>query len=679
MTRAQRRRKPGLLFRSSLSALALSSAVVCAHAAQQPSAALALKKLTLDELMNVEVTSVSRTAEGLQGAAAAVAVVTNEDIRRSGANSIPEALRLVPGLHVARVNASDWAVSARGFSSVSSEKLLVLSDTRSLYTPLFSGVFWDVQDYLLEDIERIEVIRGPGAALWGSNAVNGVINITTRNAYDTQGVYLEAGAGDEDEAILGARYGGMIGQSVAFRVYGRHMERDATLNREATTSDDWRLSRAGFRMDWRATDADEVTFQGGAYRGDAGAFAPSVVVIGREEPGGSLRTHLSGGNILGRWRRTFAEDSEAQLRIYYDRTHRNDPSYVDDLDTFDVDAQHRFAAGEFLGAAHEVTWGLNFRYTDNENVGKGVIRLEPPSSTDSVFSAFVQDQMALNDAVQLTLGSKLEHNDFSGFEVQPSVRASWSIDPARTLWASIARAARIPTRLERDIEVDASDPAGNPVVRLIGNEDFDSEELLAYELGYRWRPVEQVLVDLAAFHNRYEGLASLELGSPFIDPGDGRTIIPVLNRNLNDGEAQGVEALVTYAPAPRWRLTFSYSYVDLEIDPGGDDLNRGEFLEGASPTHQFGLRSSLDLTEALQLDVLLRHLSDVRSMPDVVTGEGVDGYSELDVRIGWRLSEQLQLSVVGQNLLHDEHVEFGSPAARGAIERSLYGKLTWGF
>jgi iron complex outermembrane receptor protein len=628
--------------------------------------------------MNVEVTSVSRTAEGLQGAAAAVAVVTGEDIRRSGANSIPETLRLVPGLHVARVDASDWAVSARGFSSVSSEKLLVLNDTRSLYTPLFSGVFWDVQDYLLEDIERIEVIRGPGAALWGSNAVNGVINITTRNARDTQGAYVEAGAGDEEEAILGARYGGMIGESLAFRVFGRYVERDGTVNREATTSDDWRLSRAGFRMDWRASEADEVTLQGGAYRGEAGAFAPSVRVIGREGPDGDLRSRLSGGNILGRWRRTLAEGSEAQFRVYYDRTHRDDPSFVDDLDTFDIDAQHRFGAGVFLGAAHEVMWGLNFRYTSNENVGKGVIRFEPPSSDDSVFSAFVQDQIALNEAFQLTLGSKLEHNDYSGFEFQPSVRATWNMAPGRTVWGSISRAARIPTRLERDIAVDASDPAGNPVARLLGNEDFDSEKLLAYELGYRWRPVEEVLVDLAAFLNRYEGLASLEFGSPFVQA-DGRTIIPVLNRNLNDGEAHGFEALVTYAPTSRWRLTLSYSYVDLEIDPGGDDLNRGEFLEGATPEHQVGMRSSLDLTETVQLDVLLRHLSDVRSMPEVVTGEGVDGYTEVDVRLAWRVLDNLELSLVGQNLLHDDHVEFGAPAERGAIERSVYGKLIWGF
>ncbi|MGH8177291.1 MAG: TonB-dependent receptor plug domain-containing protein [Steroidobacter sp.] len=658
-----------------LSAILWGANPALARAQDDGVSTIALKKLSIEELMDIEVTSVSRTRENLGGAAAAIAVVTNEDIRRSGATSVPEALRLIPGLHVARRNSNSWAISSRGFSSVNSEKLLVLSDTRSIYTPLFSGVLWDVQDYLLEDIERIEVIRGPGAALWGSNAVNGVINITTRSARDTQGGYLEAGAGTEEETIAGARYGGAIGDAFFFRIFGKHSDRDDSYKPDAGSRDDWRMSRFGFRADWDAGAKDAVTFQGGVYRGDIGQFSPSVAIFGRPDPEGRLRTRVNGGNVLGRWLRTINDESDLQVRFYYDRTHRDDPSFVDDLDTLDLDVQHRFA----LARVHEILWGVNYRYTDNSNESGRIFALAPASSQDTLVSAFVQDQIPLFDAVRLTLGTKLEHNDFSGFEVQPSVRATWDIATGRTLWGSVSRAVRVPTRLERDIAIDVTDPAGNPIVRLLGNDEFDSEELLAYELGFRWQTRPEFSIDLAVFHNRYEGLVSLEPGAPFVDPVDGRTVVPIINRNLTDGEAQGFEALAAYSPLRPWRLTASYAYVDLRLDPTGQDLNRGKFVEGATPQHQFGLRSSLDLPGNLQLDAQFRRLSDVRRSPDIVTGEGVAGYSELDIRVAWRALQQLEISILGQNLLHEHHAEFGSPAARGGIERSVYGKFAWEF
>ena len=634
----------------------------------------ALKQMSIEQLMDVEVTSVSRSRESLIGAAAAVATVTDEDIRRSGATTVPEALRFVPGLYVAQATADSWSVSSRGFSGVNSQELLVLSDTRSIYTPLFSGVFWDVQDYLMEDIDRIEVIRGPGGALWGSDAVNGVININTKSAEDTQGGYVEAQTGTQERINTAARYGGKIGDRGYYRVFGKFTDQDAEDYPVGGSPDDWSLGHLGFRSDWKLSPADGLTVQGDFYDGKIGIVFPSVDIIGRPGPQGRLRTGVSGGNVLGRWQHQLDETSDVQVRLYYDRTHRNDPSFQDDLDTIDLEAQHRFA----LASHQEITWGLSFRTMDDRNEGKGVFNLMPPSSRDNLYSSFFQDQISVG-AVRLTVGTKLEHNDFSGFEVQPSIRAAWAIAPTRTLWAAISRAVRVPTRLERDVDIDITDPRGNPLAILMGNRDFHAEELLAYELGYRWQVTPAVSLDLASFHNQYTGLASLELGSPYLDANTGQTILPVVNRNLTDGRAEGIEALVTYAPRSYWRLALTYSYIDMSLTAHGMDLNRGQFAEGSTPRNQVGVRSFLDLPLGLQLDVQFRALSALRSLPQIVTGEGLSGYQELDVRLGWRVARHTQLSLDGQNLLHNHHVEFGAPGQRSDIRRSVYGKVSWEF
>jgi iron complex outermembrane recepter protein len=631
-----------------------------------------MKRMGIAELMELEVTSVSKTPESAQNAAAALTVVTDEHIRRSGATTVPEALRWVPGLHVARQNSNVWAVSSRGFSSVNSEKLLVLSDTRSIYTPLFSGVLWDVQDYLMADIERIEVIRGPGAALWGSNAVNGVINITTKHAADTHGTLIETTAGTEERAIVAARYGSEAKGGVHYRVFGQYSERGETFN-DSVSSDAWKLGHLGFRADGAPDPQNSWTVQGDIYQGRIGQLAPAVTIIGRPGPTGDLDSTVAGGNILGRWRHEFSEDSDLQFRVYYDRTHRDDPSFTDDLHTIDLDLQHRFAPA----ANHEFIWGLNYRYTANKNEGAGIFAVRPASSEDSLFSAFVQDKMSWRDVFHVTLGTKAEHNDFSGFELQPSIRAAWDITPRHTVWAAVSRAVRVPNRLERDIFIDVSDPAGDPVARLLGTDSFESEELLAYELGYRWRASENLHLDLAVFENHYDGLSSLEVGDAFVDPSDGRTVIPISNRNLTDGRTRGVETLVSFSPVERWRLSASYSYLELSLDPSGADLNRGRFYEGASPRHQFALGSYLSLPRGFEVDVHFRHVSALESLPEIPTGEGIPAYSELDVHLAWRVSEQMRISIVGQNLLHDHHLEFGTPAARGAIQRSVYLKVAW--
>ncbi|HET7809382.1 MAG TPA: TonB-dependent receptor [Steroidobacteraceae bacterium] len=632
-----------------------------------------LKRMSFEELMNVEITSVSRAPESLRDAAAAVAVVDRDTVRRSGATTLPDALRLVPGIHVGEQTASTWAVSARGFSEINSEKLLVLSDTRSIYTPLVSGVAWNAQNYLLEDLERIEVIRGPGATMWGSNAVNGVINITTRSARDTHGAYLTAGAGTFDKTWVGARYGGETGGGVDYRVYGKYFDRDETEHSSLDSDDAWQYGQVGFRTDWDGDQRDAFTVQGDAYSGDVGQLEPAVTVIGRPGPEGPLTQRLSGGNVLARWRRTYDESSDLQLRAYYDYTRRDDPTYIDTLHTFDLDFQRRFVARE----NHDIIWGAAYRVTYNDNRGRVLFALEPEQSTDQLFSGFIQDQISLTDAVLLTVGTKLEHNDFSGFEVQPSVRMTWLPAANQTAWAAISRAVRVPTRIERDVAIDVIDPSSNPIVRLLGNPDFESEELIAYEAGYRWQPTDRLSLDLALFYNDYGKLASLEIGEPFIDPDDGRTVIPVLNQNLTDGRTYGAELLAEWQPFDEWQLTASYSHIDMQLTPRGEDLNSGELLEGSTPHNLAGLRSFVTLRERIELDAQLRYQSRIRSMPLEVGGPGIDAYTELDLRVGWRASEHWTLSLVGQNLLHDSHPEFGPLEQRGNLERAGYVKAEW--
>jgi iron complex outermembrane receptor protein len=629
-----------------------------------------LKKLSISELTQLEVTSVSRSGEPLGGAAAAIAVVTNQDILRSGATSIPEVLRGVPGIHVGRRNANSWAVASRGFSSINSEKLLVLSDTRSIYTPLLSGVVWDVQNYVMEDIDRIEVIRGPGATQWGSNAVNGVINITTKSARDTQGLLLSLGGGSEDKALLSIRNGGRLGSGGHYRVFGQYFDRDASQLTDPVSPDDWHMAQLGFRADWERGDTGSFTLQGDWYEGRIGQIGPAVTIIGLPGPPPPLRARVRGGNVLGRWSHTTAAGANFELRAYFDRTVRNDPSFHDRLNTFDVDFQHRSSL-----AAHELTWGLNVRRTSNINRRKVIFAVDPPRANDMLYSGFVQDRIAIGDALHLTLGTKLEQNDFSGFEIQPSARLAWALPHDQTLWAAVSRAVRVPTRLERDVAIEVTPPASNPAAFLYGNPDYGSEKLIAYELGYRRQVSPRLALDVAAFHNDYQDLASLEFGTPFINPGDGRVIIPVLNQNMSEGRATGAELAANFSPVEGWQLAATYSFLDLEIQPNGLDINRGEFMDGATPRHQFGLRSSLDAGN-LRLDGFLRRVGAIRREPQIVDGSGIAGYTELDLRAAW-LWNRFEFALVLKNLLHEDHIEFGSPELRGGIERSVRAQLIW--
>jgi iron complex outermembrane receptor protein len=631
-----------------------------------------LTELSLEELSNLEVTSVSRREEPLADAAAAIAVVTGKDLRRSGATSIPEALRLVPGLHVARLTSNIWAISSRGFSSGNSAKLLVLSDTRSIYTPLFSGVFWDVQDYLLEDVDRIEVIRGPGGSLWGANAVNGVINITTRSAKETQGAYFEGGGGTEERGFGGVRYGGQLEPGLFFRVFAKGFDRGGGFASDGSGDDRWKLGHLGFRADWELGGKDKLTIQGDTYTGDIGQTQPAVQVGGRPGPSRPLIVGVAGGNVLARYTHAFSPGADFEIRAYYDATHRNDPTYLDDLHTFDVEFQHRFQ----LPLRQEVIWGLNERWTDDITHGKDVIALEPADSKDNLVSGFVQDQIALLDNLKLTVGTKLEHNDYSGFEYQPTARLAWNPFQRQLLWGAVSRAVRVPTRLERDIDVLITPPGQTPAIKLLGNHAYGSETLLSWEGGYRWAIRPGLSVDLAAYYNQYHGLDSLELDRPFTDPA-GQTVVPIVNKNLAEGVTKGGEASVTFEPLRSWRMVGNYTWIVVTIDPrGGQDLNAGANASGLTPRHQVGLHSYLDLPGRFQLDAFFRYATALIATARLPPGLNVPAYATVDLRFSWQALQRLELSLVGRSLLQAHHLEWPGGTE---VERSAYLRVAGRF
>src|SRR6266576_3378702 len=438
-------------------------------AGQRPDSSLsaeALKKLSIEQLMNLQVTSVSKRPERLSQTASAIQVITQEDIRRSGAASLAEALRLAANLQVAQIDSRQWAISARGFNGTTANKLLVLIDGRTVYTPLFSGVFWDVQEVPIQDIDRIEVISGPGATLWGANAVNGVINVITKDAKDTQGFVLSGGGGTEQHGFGTVRYGAPLGSSVRARIYGRGFDRDATaLPSGQDAADDWHLEQGGFRMDWEASSASRVTLQGDLYDGRIA-----------QDSGGDIG--VSGGNVMAKWSHTLSERSSLADHLYYDRTHRDIPGvFGEDLDTYDVDLQHRAR----LGARHDVVWGLGYRNINDRVVNSASLAFLPSHVAREWFNGFVQDEIALvPNRLQVAFGSKVVHNDYTCFDIQPSDRMNWTLSPSTTLWAAVSRAVRTPSRIDRELFAPAQPP-----YFLAGGPNFHSEEELAYEAGYR--------------------------------------------------------------------------------------------------------------------------------------------------------------------------------------------------
>lgn len=630
-----------------------------------------LTRIGIEAIMNLEVTSVSKRPERSMDATAGLFVITSDEIRRSGATSIPELLRMVPGVHVARIDANKWAVGIRGFSSRLARSLLVLIDGRSVYSPLFAGVYWEVQDTLLEDIDRIEVIRGPGGTLWGANAVNGVINIITKDAARSQGKFVAIRGGNELRGQGSARYGGTTRGGVAYRAYAKFNDVDDGFNRTTPDFDAWWLGRAGFRADTTTDSGDSVTLQGDVYAGRTGQH---TTITGYDAP--YIETvfadsDLSGGNLLGRWRRDLPGGSVLTTQFFHDRTHRIDPTFSEDRNTWDLEVQHRLHPS----SRHDLLWGAGARVTSDETSAVPTIQFVPGSRTDSVLSAFVQDSIVLAPGkASLTIGTKLEHNDYSGFEYQPNVRFLLTPTARHSFWSAVSRSVRVPSRVDHDLELTGLlDPSGPTFLRIFGTPSFRSERLLSFEIGYRAQATDSLFLDGTAFHYAYDDLQSLEFGTPFAEstPPPDHFVVPVLLRNMISARVQGAEIAATWHPKGALRLSGSYAWLDLEAtpDPGSTDPATAAVIEGSSARHTARLRMSLDLPRGLDVTGMLRYVGRLPT-------QDVEGYTDLDLTIGWHPTPDLELMLCGRNLLSARHPEFGAGGGfQTELQRNVYGSV----
>jgi iron complex outermembrane receptor protein len=635
------RTKSGGIWRGQVGAVAfatfaaLSAQAAAAAEASPAFAAADLSGLSIEELANIDISSVSKTDQPLSEAPAAIYVITNEAILRSGATRLADILRLAPNLQVAQVTATSFAISARGFNGTAASKLLVLIDGRSVYTPFFSGVFWEMHDVPPETIERIEVISGPGATLWGANAVNGVVNIITRASSETQGGVLEAGGGArEHRASL--RYGGKLGEALSYRAYVETAGHDDNVTASgAPARDGWRHNQGGFRIDW-TPGADRVTLQGDIYDGSQRFGAAGQPTAGKAS--------VSGHNLLARWSRRLDGGATLQVQAYYDELERTAAGIAGNyLQTYDLEAQHTFA----LGAAHQVVWGGGYRRTKDRfpivpaNPSSPFTQFFRPESRGLNFAnVFVQDTVALSSSLELTLGMKLEDDPYTGVEPLPSARLSWKATDTTMLWGAVSRAVRAPSRLDRDF----FQTMGPTVV--IGPGAFQPETLVAYELGYRGRPSSRTSLSVSAFYNVYDDLRTFEFA-----PGGG---FPITIQNRMEGETYGVEAWGAYQVRAWWRLTAGANWLrkDLRFQPGSSRLG-GIQSAGDDPDYQLSAGSMMTLPRGLTLDL---HLRRVGALPAPAS----PAYTELNGRLAWALTRSVELSLSGLNLLNDNHAEFGS-------------------
>ncbi|OHE58257.1 MAG: hypothetical protein A2X71_02890, partial [Thiobacillus sp. GWE1_62_9] len=601
------------------------------------------------ELVNIEITSVSKRTERLTDAAASVFVITQDDIRRSGARSLPDALRLAPNLQVARASASAYAISARGFNSNARNKLLVLIDGRSVYSPLFSGVFWDVQDVMLEDVERIEVISGPGGTLWGTNAVNGVINVITRSAKHTQGGMLAIGAGNRESGGA-VRYGGKLGDNGHVRVYGKYFDIDPTKTADGNPRDDaWHKGQIGFRADW-ADDRDQFSVQGNAYRGAEGQPAPGTISTGVPFTLGTIR--VSGANLTARWDHRLQGGSSLMLQAYYDRTERIvPPTFSETLDIVDLQFQHTVQP---MGM-HSLAWGAGYRTSRDRVTNSPYVAFLPARENQAWSNVFVQDEISLSTRLRLTLGARFERNDYTGAEFLPSARLAWKPAPDHLLWAAVSRAVRAPSRLDHDTFVP-----GVPPYLLAGGPDVRSEIATVYEIGYRGQPAPRLSYSVTAFHAAYDHLRSQEIDASgtFLFYG-----------NEMEGTAHGVEMWGTFQAARAWRLSAGLTLLDMDLrrKPGSTDPF-GPSALGNDPAYQWNLRSSWDLTPKHELDILARRIG---ALPNPHT----PAYTAVDARLGWRIDRKAELSLTLQNLFDGGHTEYAQSTIQGEFGRSAFLQL----
>ncbi|MCP4369786.1 MAG: TonB-dependent receptor [Deltaproteobacteria bacterium] len=630
----------------------------------------------------------SRHEQKVSETAAAVYVVSHEDIRRSGATTIPDILRMVPGLQVAQINSNMWAVTSRGFNRRFSDKLLVLMDGRSIYSSTFAGVLWDTKDTLIEDIERIEVIRGPGAALWGANAVNGIINIITKNAEDTQGALLTFGTGNIERNFGGVRYGGKLGDNLFYRGYVKYFDRDG-LNLSSTSADandSWDAIRGGFKINWKATEINSFTLQGDIYDGNSGNLEDFVAPppLAPIENTKNDRKFF-GGNILARFKHTFSDTSDLALQFYFDRS-VDRYEYVDvnsanretgaEINTYDLDFQHRF----LVGSRNSITWGLSTRHIYDKVRSAANVSFSRKYRHAPLYSAFLQDEVTLiDDTLKLIIGSKFANNDYSGLEIMPNARLLWTPDNRNTVWVSVARAVKTPTRYQHDInELFFSRVSTVPQPTFLlgkGDKDNRSEDLTAYEIGYRFNPFDDVSIDIAAFYNNYDDLLTAEAAPLDLSNSPAYLSIPAPFDNKMKGDTYGVEISAQWQALDWWQLHATYTYLDMQLHAMGERGITPEIQEEHSPENQAFLRSLMDLPMDVELDTTVRYV-------DHISRFDINSYMEADLRLGWKPKDGLELSIAGRNLLDNGHEEFGgdifaSPSSD--IERSVYLKIKWSF
>jgi len=673
--RRARRRIAILLARVGVS-LAVSVGVAIRSSAQT-SPPRDLTQFTLEDLMNVQVISVSKKEQKLAKTGAAIFVITQEDIRRSGATNIPDLLRMVPGVDVARVDHSTWAVSIRGFNDIYANKVLVLIDGRSVYHPVFSGVIWYAQEMPLENIERIEVIRGPGGTVWGANAMNGVINIITKSAKDTPGGLIVAGGGSDSQAEGLVQYGGKIGQTGDYRVYGRY----ANLGKSdpatfAPPADSKRTQEGGFRSDWNLTPRDLLTVQGEVRLVDGGETTTGVIF--QVPPITATFGQPLGdddGNLLARWTHRYLNGSDISLQAYYDQSHVFANGAHNWATIGNIDFQHHLR----IASRNDVVWGLSYRAGANRFSGNSLVTLHPLERTDSLYGAFVQDEISLAQTLSLTLGSKFEHNDYTGFEIEPSAQLVWEPNARHTLWASAAKAIRQPSNIDSGLQtISAVQPLGQGLYGLVtvsGNPNTKVEQLRDYETGYRAQISRRLSLDVTGFLSFYKNLQTTEPQAPFFNPAGGYLVIPLVFDNKAHAVSYGAEAFANWNVTDRWKIGPGLSMLNMSVTR--DATSQDSTIEqtpGRAPRRSYQVRSFINLGRNFEWDQTLGYTGPL------ATGN-VPGYVRLDTRFGWRWGESCDFSVTGQNLLAPRHAEFPDIHFVDHMQdqRSVFGKITWRF
>jgi len=673
-----------------LNAQSLSLSLFLLSAATFPNSALAetdLTSLSMEDLMNIQVTSVSRKQQTLANVASAAFVIAQEDIQRSGSTTIPDLLRMVPGVQVAKIDANKWAVSIRGFNGRFATKLLVLKDGRSVYTPLFSGVYWDSLDTPLEDIERIEVIRGPGAAMWGANAVNGVINIITKSAADTKGGLVSVGGGSEEQGFATARYGTSIGKDTDLRVFAKYGNSGPGEPENGNAAHDaWQRGTVGFRVDSRISSKDTVTLQTDYTRGSFDETYNLYRLPTAADPSYSWvqdsYSRAYTGNILGRWQRTISDTESLSLQLYYDRFDRDMLILGEKRDTVDLDFHHRFSFGQ----RQDIIWGLGYRYSHDHLGETPFIKFANPQEGLNLFSSFIQNEISLiPEKLVFTIGSRFEHNDYTGFEIQPNGKLIWTPTSQHTFWASVSRAVHTPSRGERGIQyrfLTIPPTTGiTPIplrLEIDGTSEFKSESVIAYELGYRTEPITNMTMDLALFYNDYKNLRVRQNGIQSLEATNAVLSYPLTNDM--HGHTYGAELSASWRIYDWWRLQASYSYLRsiMFLDNGStDEINRSNGADGA-PRHQGSLRSAFNVCKDVEFDLWLRMTDKVKSIDSAT----IPGYVTGDARVAWKAAKNLELSLVGRNLFQNKHNEYRAEyinTTATEVPRSIYGKITWKF